>query len=175
MVECGQRIVQKHRHTGSEGVPVTIVLQPVTRDNWRETLHLRVHPDQQRFVTDHVPIAAIALAKAFVRPGGLVWVPYAIYAGMEVVGLIELAYEPESCDQYWVYHFFIDEAHQRKGYGKAALHAYVQLVREEHPAAKRIQLAVHPENTHAQQLYTSVGFQPMGKELDGEPVYMLNI
>lgn len=51
---------------------MTISLQRVTRRNWRDTLQLRVHPDQQRFVADHAPIAAIALAKAFVRPGGLV-------------------------------------------------------------------------------------------------------
>lgn len=154
---------------------MTLFLQQVTRDNWRETLQLRVHPEQQRFVADYVPIAAIALAKAFVRPGGLVWVPYAIYADKEIVGLIELAYEPGSCDEYWIYHFSIDQAQQRKGYGKAALRAFVQLVKAEHPVAEHVQLAVHPENTHAQQVYASVGFQPTGKELYGEPVYKLKI
>jgi diamine N-acetyltransferase len=57
-----------------------ILLREVTRDNWRGTLRLSVHPDQQRLIADYAPIAAIALAKAFVRPGGLVWAPYAIYA-----------------------------------------------------------------------------------------------
>ncbi len=154
---------------------MTLFLQQVTRANWRETLQLRVYPEQQRFVADYAPIAAIALAKAFVRPAGLVWVPYAIYAHKEIVGLIELAYEPGSCDEYWIYHFFIDQAQQRKGYGNQALRTLIQLVKQEHAEAQYIQLTVHPENNYAQQLYANVGFQPTGKELYGEPVYKLKI
>ena len=41
----------------------TITLREVTRENWRATLSLAVHPEQQRFIADHTPIAAIALAK----------------------------------------------------------------------------------------------------------------
>ena len=41
-------------------------------------MHLSVHPEQQRFIADHEPIAAIALAKAYIRPDGLVWLPYVI-------------------------------------------------------------------------------------------------
>ena len=46
-------------------------LHEVTRENWHTALHLAVYPEQQRFIADYVPIAAIALAKAYVRPGGL--------------------------------------------------------------------------------------------------------
>ena len=153
----------------------SITLRDVTQENWRATLGLSVHPEQQRFIADYVPIAAIALAKAYVRPGGLVWSPYAIYAGAEVVGFIELAYAPNSPDQYWVFHFFIDQAQQGQGYGKAALQAFIQLVRAHHPACRAIQLTVHPENHRAQQLYRSAGFRPTAREQDGEPVYRLDI
>ncbi len=50
-----------------------ISLQEVTAANWRATLNLRVHPEQQRFIADCTPIAAIVLAKAYIRPGGLLW------------------------------------------------------------------------------------------------------
>ena len=152
-----------------------ITLHEVTGDNWRATLRLSVHPEQQRFIADHEPIAAIALAKAYIRPDGLVWVPYAIYAGEEIVGLVELAYAPDSQDDYWVYHFFIDRSHQGKGYGKAAFGAFIQLIQGTHPRCRQINLTVHPENYRAQQLYTSLGFQPAGRELWGEPVYTLRI
>ncbi len=122
-----------------------------------------------------MPIAAIALAWAYVRPGSLVWAPYAIYADAAMVGFIELAYAPESPDTYWIYHFFIDQAQQGQGYGKAALQAFIQLVREQHTACRAIQLTVHPENQRAQQLYRSAGFRPTGREQDGEPVYRLDI
>jgi diamine N-acetyltransferase len=154
---------------------VTISLCEVTQDNWRDTLRLSVHPDQQRFIADYAPIAAIALAKAFVRPGGLVWAPYAIYADADMVGFVELAYAPNSLDQYWVYHFFIDRLYQGQGYGRAALQAFVQMIKEQHPSCRQIQLTVHPENHQAQRLYTSAGFRPTGQEQFGEPVYTLRL
>lgn len=65
-------------------------LQEVTRENWRATLSLAVLPEQQLFIADYTPIAAIALAKAYIRPAGLLWVPYAFYADAEMVGFTEL-------------------------------------------------------------------------------------
>jgi diamine N-acetyltransferase len=148
-------------------------LQEVTRENWRDTLDLTVFPEQQRFIADYVPIAAIALAKAYIRPGGLVWVPYAFYANGEMVGFTELAYEPGSLDNYWVFHFFIDHRFQRQGYGKEGLRILLQFIRDHHPQCQTLQLTVHPENDLAQHLYTSAGFRPTGTELSDEPVYRL--
>jgi len=157
----------------------TIVsLREVTRENWRATLRLAVHPDQQRFVAgDDAPVAAIALAKAYVRAGGVSWAPYAIVASEgeaeEMVGFVALAYEPESADEYWVFHFFIDRRYQGRGYGAAALARLIDLVRREHPRARMLQLVVHPENQAAARLYTRAGFRATGAERWGEPVYQL--
>jgi diamine N-acetyltransferase len=154
-----------------------VSLCEVTRENWRATLRLAVRPDQQRFVSDDAPIAAIALAKAYVRAGGVSWAPYAIVASEgeaeEMVGFAALAYEPESVDDYWVFHFFIDRRYQGHGYGAAALERLIELVRREHPRARRLQLVVHPENLPAQRLYTRAGFRATGAERWGEPVYQL--
>jgi diamine N-acetyltransferase len=152
-----------------------LLLQEVTRENWRATLDLTVFPAQQRFIADYVPIAAIALAKAYVRPGGLVWIPYAFYANGEMVGFTELAYEPGSLDNYWVFHFFIDHRFQRRGYGKEAIHLLLQFIRGHHPQCQALQLTVHPENDHARHLYTSAGFRPTGAVFSGEPVYRLTL
>ncbi len=149
-------------------------LREVTRENWRATLGLAVFPEQQRFIADSVPIAAIALAKAYIRPGGLIWVPYAFYAGTEMVGFTELAYEPESVDNYWIFHFFIDRHSQGQGYGKEALRLFLQFIQGHYPQCQTLQLTVHPENEHAQRLYIGVGFQPTGATLSDEPVYQLS-
>ena len=143
----------------------SILLREITRENWRATLSLAVRPEQQRLIADHTPIAAIVLAKAYIRPDGLVWLPYAIYTDTQIVGLIALAYAPDSRDQYWVYHFFIDQLHQGQGYGKAAFQAFIELIRVQHVSCRLLNLAVHPENSRAQQLYTSLGFQPDGRVL----------
>jgi diamine N-acetyltransferase len=148
-------------------------MREVTRENWREALGLAVLPDQQRFIADYVPIAAIALAKAYIRPGGLVWIPYTFYVNTTMIGFTELAYEPGSVDEYWIFHFFIDHHYQGQGYGKKALELFLQLIKEQHAQCRSIQLTVHPENERARHLYTGAGFQPTGAEFSGEPVYKI--
>ena len=151
----------------------SLSIQEVTRENWRTSLDLTVFPEQQRFIADYVPIAAIALAKAYIRPGGLVWVPYAFYANGEMVGFTELAYEPGSLDNYWIFHFFIDCHYQGRGYGKEAISLLLQFIRDHHPQCQALQLTVHPENDRARHLYTSAGFRPTGEDFSDEPVYRL--
>ncbi len=150
-----------------------VTLRDITQENWRDALRLTVQPDQQRFISEYTPIVALALAKAYVRLGGATWSPYAIYAGSTLVGFVELAYESDTIDQYWVFHFFIDQRYQGRGYGKAALQHFVERVTQDHPNCQVLQLVVHPENHHAQRLYTSAGFRPTGTERWGEPVYQL--
>jgi len=150
-----------------------ITMREVTRDNWQEALGLAVHPEQQRFIAGYVPIAAIALAKAYIRPGGLLWIPYAFYANAAMVGFTELAYEPGSAENYWLFHFFIDSHYQGQGYGKQALQTLLQFIKDHFVECRSIQLTVHPENERAIGLYTAAGFQPTGDERWGESVYKL--
>ena len=148
-----------------------IELREVTQANWREALRLAVSPDQQRFIAEYAPIVAVALAKAYLRLDGATWVPYAISAGATMVGFVALAYQPATSDQYWIFHFFIDQRYQGRGYGQGALQRLIELVKQEHPTCQRLQLTVHTENQRAQRLYTAAGFRPTGAERWGEPVY----
>lgn len=150
-------------------------LREVTRENWRATLSLAVHAEQQRFISDTIPIAAIALAKAYIRPGGLIWVPYAFYAATKMVGFTELAYEPGSIENYWLFHFFIDYRYQGQGYGKQALCLFLRFLKDNHLRCNTLQLTVHPENHSARHLYIGLGFRPTGAEVDNEPVYRLTL
>jgi diamine N-acetyltransferase len=161
-------MAQDDQHTG-------IQLCAVTRDNWRAALHLAVHPEQQRFVADVTPIAAIALAKAFIRPGGLIWDPYAFIAGAQMVGFAVLAYQPDSSDNYWLYHFFIDARYQSQGNGTCALRALLSHVALQHRRCECLQLTVHPENERARRLYANHGFAPTGEHRDGEIVYRCSL
>lgn len=152
-----------------------LALRGITQENWREALRLTVQPDQQRFISDYSPIVALALAKAYLRLGGAIWSPYAIYADSTMVGFVELAYEPDTADQYWIFHFFIDRQYQGRGYGKVALQHFIERVKHDHPQSQSLQLVVHPENLRAQRLYKSAGFRPAGEERWGEPVYRLGL
>ncbi len=148
-------------------------LWPITAENWRAALDLAVAPEQQRFVAEYAPVAAVALAKAYVRAGGAIWAPYGIYASETLVGFVALARQPGAPDERWILHFFIDQRHQGRGYGTAALRRLVELVTREHPECRSLRLVVHPENRAAQRLYTGAGFRPTGTERWGEPEYAL--
>ncbi len=150
-----------------------VTLRDITRENWREALQLSVRPDQQRFVADYAPIVLIGLAKAYVRPLGLVWMPYAIYAGHEMVGFLELAMDRSTSDQYWLYHFFIDQRYQGQGIGKKALAAFIEDVERSYPQCRCINLNVQDDNIAAQRLYTSAGFVRTKEESYGEPLFRL--
>jgi diamine N-acetyltransferase len=150
-----------------------VSLRPITRENWRAALQLAVHPDQQRFVADASPIVAIALAKAYVGAGGAIWAPYGIYAGETMIGFVALAHEVEAPGERWIFHFFVDQRFQGRGYGKATLRRLVDMVRREQPRCQSLWLVVHPENYAAQHLYTGAGFSPTGATRWGEPEYVL--
>jgi diamine N-acetyltransferase len=156
-----------------EGVMNRMTVHRVTRANWRDTLLLTVRPDQQRFIACYAPIATIILSKAYVGAEGMRWEPYAFVSEGEMVGLAALATEPRRADLRWLFHFFIDERFQGRGYGRAALAALISWVREHHPGCQSLLLTVHPENHVAQRLYTGMGFAPTGDERGGESVYRL--
>ncbi|MCI0573348.1 MAG: GNAT family N-acetyltransferase [Myxococcaceae bacterium] len=152
-----------------------VSLQEVTRANWRDALALGVHPAQQRFVADVEPPAAIALAKAYVRPSGIPVVPFGIYAGIAMVGFLVLAYEPGSEENYWLSHFFVDRRYQGQGYGGRALETLARKLEAEHPSCRALQLTVHAENQRARRLYEKVGFTELRALSDGEHVYRLRL
>src|ERR1700712_1078447 len=109
---------------------LNITLRPITRDNWREALTLTVSPEQQRFVSDYVPVVLIGLAKSYVGALGLSWIPYGVYADEQMVGFVALAFRPHSEEDYWIFHFFIDQRYQQRGYGRSALNTVLNYVRE---------------------------------------------
>jgi diamine N-acetyltransferase len=148
-----------------------VTLQPVTAENWRKTLQLSLQPEQQRFVADVVPVAAIALAKAYIRPGGKVVEPYAISVAEQMVGFLNLHYTPNSSDDYWLFHFFIDKQFQRCGYGQAAMQVLLQQLRQQHPHCLRLRLTVHPQNQAGEQFYRQLGFSSDNELTFGEPTY----
>jgi diamine N-acetyltransferase len=152
-----------------------VTLREVTRDNWTEAFDLSVKPDQLRFIAEGTPPVAIALAKAYIRPSGIPAVPYAIYSGPEMVGFFNLVYEPGSVDNYWIFHYFIDQRFQGRGLGTAGLDALVRLLKADYPACESLALTVDPENHAAERLYRRFGFQATGEVAFGEPVHRLSI
>lgn len=150
-------------------------LKKITSDNWREALELSVHEEQQKFVASINPPVAIALAKAYIRPGGKRVEPYGVYYQKKLVGFFNLHYTQDSSDDYWLFHFFIDKKFQRNGLGSKALRELMRQVKHNHPVCNRLRLTVHPENEAGRLFYLKVGFSEDHCLTFDEPTYSISI
>jgi diamine N-acetyltransferase len=94
-----------------------VSLQPITDANRAAVLALRVAPGQERFVST----VADSLAEAVEEVGGRA-IQWALCSGDTPVGFVMISDDvaPGYIPQF-VWKLLIDRAHQRRGYGTAAL------------------------------------------------------
>jgi ribosomal protein S18 acetylase RimI-like enzyme len=95
-----------------------VALRPITDANRDAVLALRVTPAQERFVSG----VAESLQEAVEEPAGRA-LSWAVYDGETPVGFVMVSDEvdgPGYIAQY-LWRLLIDERHQRRGYGTAAL------------------------------------------------------
>lgn len=89
--------------------------------------------------------------------------PFGIYAGDKMIGYVMVIYDREE-QTYNIWHFMIDAAHQRKGYGKAALAQVIRYIKTKpFGPSGTVLLTCSPENQAAYALYTDFGFCPTGR------------
>jgi diamine N-acetyltransferase len=146
-----------------------VELVPITRDNWRASLEIRVQPERLQWVASREPVALMVLAKSYVEMDGQKWHPLLIAVDGKDVGVVAVG---TGGDVAWVHHFLIDERQQGRGYGRAAMRAIGEWLRTQFPDVTRIGLDVLPENTVAFALYSSLGFARVGNTLDDQWITM---
>jgi diamine N-acetyltransferase len=152
-----------------------IVLKKINSENWREALGLSVNADQQKFVAAVSPPVAIALAKAYIRPDGKTVEPYGIYNQNIMIGFFNLHYTPDSKEDYWLVHFFIDKRFQRNGLGSDSIKELIRYLKRTHPLCNRLRLTVHPDNEAGKVFYSRLGFIDDNFLIFGELTYSINI
>ena len=91
--------------------------------------------------------------------------PCLIYADGQPVGFINLGKWLAKGDA-WSWSFYVDKAHQGKGYGRRAARLAIRLLKAA-DTAKPIKLATERDNQRAQSLYASLGFHLL-PERDGD-------
>ena len=142
------------------GTPSLVSLRPVDAGSWRDVANLTVTPDQQRFVA--APTYYLALC-AYED----VWHPLAVHGGDRVVGFLMWGVDDDD-GSVWLGGLLVDEAPQRRGYGRAAVRAAVDRLATETGRA-RFALSYQPDNVVARRLYADLGFAETG-EVDGDEV-----
>ena len=141
----------------------TVTLREITPENFSAVINLDVAEDQKLFVAPNVK----SIAQAKIYPDSI---PMAIYSGDgEPVGFVMYGYDPDD-KKYYLGRLMIDARHQGKGYGKAATLEVIRRMSEIEDC-RAIYLSFVPENTGAEKLYSSVGFQRTGA-LNGNEIVM---
>jgi diamine N-acetyltransferase len=144
----------------------TVTLRNVTKANHIAVIKLKVAPGQEKFVANN----AMSLAQAHFEPHTRFW---AIYADEEPVGFAQIIENAEK-DDYYLWRFMVDAAHQRNGYGRRALQLIIDYVRAK-PNATALTLSFVPAEGGPEALYRSMGFVPTGEVDDGEVVAKLDL
>jgi diamine N-acetyltransferase len=145
-----------------------VVLAPVTSANWRDLARVRAAEHQRRWVAD---VTYYLCLSAY---DGL-WRSCAVQdEDGGTVGHVMWAVDPED-DSHWIGGLVIDEEHQGKGLGRAAVQALMTLWERDEPALsgtpyRQAALSVALDNAGALRLYRSLGFVETGELSDDELV-----
>ena len=142
-------------------MPVT--LEPITPDNLSEVVALRVSAAQEAFVASTL----YSLAQAYTEYD-VAWAR-AISADGAVVGFLMLEIDPDDEDgqPFWLWRLLIDERHQRRGFGRAAVALACEEVRRR--GGTELFTSWVPGNGSPNAFYARLGFEPTG-QLDGDEV-----
>ena len=145
---------------------MSVTLQPLSPENARPAVRLKVAEDQSRYVASN----ADSIAEAYVYPN---FYPLTIYAGDDLVGFAMYGQDPDDgC--WWIIRMMIDERFQRRGYGRGGMQALISLMHEQHQC-ETITLGVDPANHGAIRLYESLGFRDTGELHEGEMIMRIDV
>jgi diamine N-acetyltransferase len=138
---------------------VSVRLVEVTADTVRAVTTLKVSPEQEKFVAPN----ALSIAEAYFTKEH--WFR-AIAADNELVGFVMLYTKVED-GALFVWRFMIDQRHQGRGLGGAALNAVVDEVKT-WPGVSALRLSFVDQPGGPEPFYAANGFRRTGSIVDGE-------
>ena len=157
--------------TGPVG-PGGVHFREITDANRDAVVALQVAPGQELFVAS----IASSIDEAARTPEGNPWYR-AIYAGHEPVGFVMLSWavtpSSEIIGPWFLWRLLIDEHHQRRGIGRAALQLIVDLIRAN--GATELLTSYEQGDGEPWPFYERFGFRPTGAIHDGEIVLSLDL
>jgi diamine N-acetyltransferase len=149
-------------------------LRPVTAQNWRELIKLKVSDDQTHFVASN--LYSIAEAQfGFEDEGHWDFYPFGAYVDNDPVGFVMYCYNfNHSRFQAFIMRLMVDQRFQGRGYGREIMQLVLNDFREDEQI-KNVGISYEPENIAAQRLYASLGFVEPGEMMDGETLAVLQL
>ena len=149
-------------------------IRPVTKDNWKELIRLKVREDQTHFVASN--LYSIAEAQfGDDDEGHWNFYPFGIYDGNTPVGFLMYGYNfQHTKQQAFIIRLMVDEKHQGKGYGRFGMEKVLETFRTEDQILIA-GISYEPENEAARKLYASLGFVETGEMLGDEVLAVLRL
>ena len=135
---------------------VEISLRSITIENWKACIALELTPHQQGFI----PSNLYSIAEAQFYPDAR---SRAIYnVENQLVGYVLFGHDVFT-GKWKIFRIMIDEAHQQKGYGSAAMQEIIRVI-SAGPDHSDILICYQNDNQVARKLYAGLGF--IEKEID---------
>ena len=149
-------------------------LRPVTADNWKKLIKLKVSDDQSHFVAPN--LYSIAEAQfGFEDEGHWDLHPFGAYIDDQPVGFVMFADNPShSRFQAFIVRLMVDQRFQGKGHGREIMQIVLDRLRD-NEQIKQVGISYEPENEVARKLYAKLGFVEPGELMDGETLAVLKL
>jgi diamine N-acetyltransferase len=149
-------------------------IRPVTKDNWKELIRLKVREDQTHFVASNLySIAESQFGDDYEGHWDLH--PFGIYDAETPVGFLMYGFNFEHPKQQaFIIRLMVDQNFQGKGYGRFGMEKMLELFRAE-ARIRAVGISYEPENEAARKLYASLGFEETGEVVGGEVVAVLRL
>ena len=149
-------------------------IRPVTKDNWKELIRLKVRDDQTHFVASNLySIAEAQFGDDYEGQWDLH--PYGIYDGDTPVGFLMYGYNFEHLDQQaFIFRLMVADQFQGKGYGRFGMEKMLEIFRADE-RIRTVGISYEPENEVARKLYAGLGFIETGKMLGDEAEAILRL
>lgn len=142
-------------------------LKPVTVHNWKDCIALELAPEQQHFLPSN--LYSIAEAQFYPEAKSCAIVNEA----GEMIGYT--LFGKETHTRHWkIFRIMIDQRHQHKGYGKAAMQEIIAAIAQE-PDGGQILISYQDDNSFARNLYATLGFQEQNTDENGKVTALLTL
>lgn len=149
-------------------------LRPVSAQNWKELIKLKVSDQQTHFVASN--LYSIAEAQfGFEDEGHWDFYPFGAYVDDQPVGFVMYCFNfAHSRFQAFIMRLMVDQRFQGKGYGREIMQLVLKRFQEDE-RIKNVGISYEPENEVARKLYASLGFVEPGEMLDDETLAVLKV
>ncbi len=162
----------EHVPRGPGGDHPHVSLVEITPDIEDAVRALRVAPGQEHFVSS----VAHSFVEAAQEPEGKPW-PRAVLVDDEPAGFLMMSWNVEPAPglhgPYFLWKLLVDERHQRRGIGRAALALLCQDVLDD--GGSELLTSCVPGPGSPQPFYEGFGFVPTGEVDEGEVVLRLDL